>query len=67
MHIEVCFVVTLNNIVLFNVRILFNIQFALDGGALCTSLASFLVLSCGYQQGDNIGITSSTCRHCTLE
>ena len=22
--------------------------------------------SCGFQQGDNIGITSSTCRHCTL-
>ena len=23
-------------------------------------------LGCGFQQGDNIGITSSTCRHCTL-
>ena len=23
-------------------------------------------LSCGFYQGDNIGITSSTCRHCTL-
>ena len=22
--------------------------------------------SCSFQQGDNIGITSSTCRHCTL-
>ena len=22
--------------------------------------------SCGFQQGNNIGITSSTCRHCTL-
>ena len=24
------------------------------------------LFTCGFQQGDNIGITSSTCRHCTL-
>ena len=23
-------------------------------------------IDCGFQQGDNTGITSSTCRHCTL-
>ena len=34
----------------------------LYSGALCTIVYS----SCGFQQGDNIGITSSTCRHCTL-
>ena len=25
-----------------------------------------IYLGCGFQQGNNIGITSSTCRHCTL-